>query len=185
MSMSTIGNVLLDCSDIASGKGAENIQHDLHTLNLMARMAMLKARPPIIAAVFGISVDRARYLYRSATKEVPKKGRMPEVMDWFVESADRHLHGVWLATSFAKLFRHAKTSLQKTEALLIAYEQYCEEFEDQKISFDRFYFLTRWIFYSQEIKLKECVTCNSTRLEVKHYSSIVHVTCPICSMAKL
>lgn len=163
---------------------SDGMGENLKILDLMYRMSKLKARPPVIAATFGITIEKARELYRMSTGELPKRGRMPETVEWYVESAEKHLQSAWLARTYSNFSRPAKSELDRIEALILTYEQFIANFADSKITFDRFFFMVRMTFFAKDIKLSQCGKCRGVKLEVKRYTNVRHVACPSCFLIK-
>lgn len=157
---------------------------DLKILGLLYRMAKLKARPPVLSTIFGITNEKARFYYKQATHELPKKGRMAESTEWFVETTDKHFQAAWLAKTYSAYSKYAKTEMDKVEAMVLVYEQYIRYFPDSKILFDRFHFLIRKTFYEKEVKMMPCGRCHGTRLEVKQHNNGRHIVCPTCQIVR-
>lgn len=160
------------------------IRSEMQILDLLIRMSALRARPAVLASHFNMVNSRARNVYKRVTKENPKKGRRPEVEEWYVETIDRHLQSSWLVSSYAKFTEHATSKMEILEALIFVYEEYLTEFDDHKLNFDRYHYLIRWTFFQDRIKIKPCHRCGTNRLEVQEHNLLNFINCPVCTLSK-
>lgn len=167
-----------------TGRQPSEILSEIKKTELMFRAAKLGPRPPLLSAIFEVSNERAREIYKQVLGVKPTGGRGAENTEWFVSTVKRHIQSVWLCRMYESHTKDATSKLHEIEALLLTYEAYIEEFSEaeRQIDFDRYFFLIRMSAFAKDIKVKHCDTCGGSRLEVKKYRFNRSNFCPCCCL---
>lgn len=153
---------------------------EINQLLTATRAAQFGSRPPLIAALAGISLAKAREIFRDVTGQDPIKGQMPSDINFYLGSVNRHFESVWLAQAYKSLAHDEDDLHRQNECLFTVYEQYLIHFEKPSVSFDRFFYLIRYTFFGDEIKLQRCRDCGCGKLTVKSWDPTRVIKCPVC-----
>lgn len=156
---------------------------ELQQLEIAIRAARFLSRPPIIAALTGLPQVKARNIFRDVVGHAPNKGQLPSDTAFYVNDAQRHLESAWLAQSYRMTFKKGGSKIEQCHSLFLTYEHYLEHFANPLISFDRFFFLVRFTFFSKTITLSSCKECDCAKLKVNNYNPKKIINCPVCYLS--
>lgn len=152
-------------------------------LLLAIRAAKLGSRPPVIATITGLSMAKARKIFRDVTGSDPCKGQMPSDTTFYISDLNKHIESAYLVQVYKTLSIEGDNKFDDYQCQFTAYEQYLNSFPSPQISFDRFFLLIRLSCFSREIILSHCPECHCTKLSVKSWKPSRSVKCPVCHIA--
>lgn len=155
----------------------DRYSRDLQRLNLAMRFIHHEARTQTIRAWTGLTDDRIRKLYRTYVSEagaaaVPRhRGKSPQQAAYFSRTPRLQLETGTLASYLSMLnvvpphgaregFRSV-ASIARGQALCEAYEMYRSVVRCAQISFEHAVFLVRALCQGDELRLGNCVDCDS------------------------
>ena len=140
------------------------------------RLCELGARPPVIQAMLPtVPEPLLRSQWEIINGEPAKKGRLPNVPDWYFSTYQIKLQSSFCALIYKKLL---SSDLHYIDAYIATYEIYSQTFEERLMSFDRVWFLGR-ILSAKMVKTTVCDKCHS--VYIHHADNLInHKHCPVC-----
>ena len=155
---------------------ASKLKIEAETISRLNRLCELGARPPVIQAMLpSVPEQMVRNQWEMINGESSKKGRLPNVPEWYFSTYIIKLQSSFVAFTWRQLIAG---NMHYIDAYIATYEIYTRTFETPLLSFDRVWFLGR-ILSAKMIATTACDKCASAYIHNKD-NLINHKHCPVC-----
>ena len=147
---------------------ANDYLFDLQSLCRLQTLCKLGARPPIILSLLPTLPDAfVKDVWTSVQSKRPPKGPLPHERAHFFATPRRRLHSSLFLSAWISM--RSSKGCHDVDALTSAYRFYLERLgqdaEEEPLSFDRMWFLTRE-YRRKAIVMIRCATCGAAYIHV-------------------